>query len=190
LRLFHNIFFYFEANSNSILKVINKIMPRKTRRANQCIILGFPKKLSSIVLPTKKDVLLYYLFVEHELQETLINKNEIGRKTTEIVSQEIKKIWEKASIPTVSSQQICSTVQKLYLQRTKLLKTGKKRRNTPGFVVKMDNFKNNCETLFEIATCRCLELQSCYCSLVYKVSIYILTIITNYLLICSNFLGA
>jgi hypothetical protein len=145
-------------------------MPRRTKNLTKCQILNiFPKELPTSTLPTVGDIILCFSFVHNELQSTSIKVNEIGPTAKKAVAEKVIAIWKKASIPTVSTQRIIAAIGDLILLRRKLVKKPKKNRNYPGFVVQLDKFKKKCSDLFDIAACKCPDLKSCSCALIYKV---------------------
>lgn len=73
-------------------------MSRKIRN-RPCPVIGVKKQLSEIVLPTVKDVLQHFIYIREESASTFtMSDKNVFKK----VSKDVKLIWQKASIPSVT----------------------------------------------------------------------------------------
>lgn len=141
-----------------------------TRRSEvDCFILGAPSKLKNSVLPTYLQVLRYIVHVRYTLLSAGTAKQPAISKVFAIVSKDVKKIWESASIPTVSTLRVIQLLTKEYNEYLKLKRWPEKKRNT-NFDVRVQTFQNRITSgLFDIAACKCKLLTSCCCSQTNKV---------------------
>lgn len=78
----------------------------KRRSDTNCAVFGAPQKLKNNSLPSYADVVRHYLWVRNDLLWKLSNKDPAVNEICDITAREIEKIWIKASIPTVSHQQV------------------------------------------------------------------------------------
>ena len=122
-------------------------MAKLNKEISVLLLVGKGKDLRYDVLPTKQDILRYYLWLN---------------KTSSIILiiQKVMDIWRYARIKTVSSRVITKYLTKLHKEYRTLNKTSIKRRNL-NFQRKVDNFKNNSRLLFDIAACKCKKSCSC-----------------------------
>lgn len=133
-----------------------------TRSRDKCIVFGYPKLLSGRVLPTFKDVMCHYLFVQHDLKERYAGKDPSVCEILKQTVPKIEEIWLKASIPVVSKNRIWDKIKK-FQQRYKLIQRNlKSRQDTQTIELKLDSFKEEASKLFDIAACKC-EFQTCKC---------------------------
>ena len=139
-----------------------KIGKEVKRMTHPAVSLFGQVKFSESQLPTYDDVIKHYLHT----RATLLLENE-GRKeplvseVSKQVASEVKEIWIKSSIPTVSQQQILAKVKKCHESYRTLMKTDRKRKD---FENKMEEFNAKNSNLFDIAACKCVDFTSCSCS--------------------------
>jgi hypothetical protein len=142
----------------------------KTRSKYFCEILGNPKEMNQSVLPTYHDVMLYYLFVQHEQTNLNSGKNAEVGKILEIVVPKIINIWKTSCIPTVSHIRICNMIKKFHGHYKNLQKNFKARKGTSIMQSKIKCFIDDASKLFEIAACKC-DTKICKCEKLKKVPI-------------------
>ena len=70
-----------------------------------CPIFGAPKPLPGNMLPTYEDVLKCHLYERFQVIKRS-KKDPSAKLITRNISENIKTIWDKASIPTVSDKRI------------------------------------------------------------------------------------
>lgn len=78
----------------------------KRRSETNCVVFGAPERLKDNILPTYADVMRHYLWVRSDLLWKLNNKDPAISEICEIVALDTETIWNKASIPIISHQQV------------------------------------------------------------------------------------
>lgn len=78
----------------------------KRRSETKCVVFGAPKELKDNILPTYADVMRHYLWVRSDFLWKLKNKDPAIADICEVVARDIETIWNKASIPIASHQQV------------------------------------------------------------------------------------
>ena len=68
-----------------------------------CVVFGSPCKLLGNMLPTYEDTLKYYNLVKFQLKEASNGKDPWHSEISSKVTAEIEALWEKASLPVVST---------------------------------------------------------------------------------------
>lgn len=129
----------------------------KTRNFVRCPLFGEPLLLKGNMLPTYCDVIKHYLWIRNDVLDLNKGKSPAVKDLCVIMATEIKKIWNKASIPTISDQQIVSRLI-LYCNKYKGVK--KLRSETK----KQLFYKDSVKKLFDIATCKCISREVCKCA--------------------------
>lgn len=131
-----------------------------SRSKTKCPLLGMPESLKEDVLPTVADVLKHYLHLHHTLK---VSKKEPQGLVTKVID-DVLRIWERSSLPTISKQRATEVFQKHFQQYKNLLKVPVKRRNTDKFKANAASFVNKSETLFDLATFKCSRFDNCNCT--------------------------
>lgn len=110
-------------------------------------IVGCKRDLRRDVLPSNKDILRYYLWLERNSFKTIV--------------QTTIEIWNCADIPTVHRSTVMKKLKKLHLKHRQLLKLKSKgiRRDVKFQVC--DKFKIVLEKLFDISACKCKSQCKC-----------------------------
>uniref|UniRef100_A0A1B6HPQ6 Uncharacterized protein n=1 Tax=Homalodisca liturata TaxID=320908 RepID=A0A1B6HPQ6_9HEMI len=88
--------------------------PRVTRQTIACTIIGVPKELSGLSLPTYEDILLCCL--DEKYKRSLLfspnNKKELGfLAIADCVATQVVGIYNKATIPTVTHTRVVQLIQ-------------------------------------------------------------------------------
>ncbi|XP_050309269.1 uncharacterized protein LOC126745454 [Anthonomus grandis grandis] len=135
-----------------------------TRSAIECPIFDAPKDLVCSVLPTFSDVIKYFLWIRHNLEESQVNRNLLVSEASEVVAQKIEEIWKSASVPTVSHQRIVALIKEYQKKRKDLLKPYRQRKDVPSYKSKAEHFVKDSQRLFDVAVCKCVDFQNCSCS--------------------------
>lgn len=138
-------------------------MSKKTRSAIECPMFGTPKDLVCSVLPTFSDVIKYFLWIRHNLEQDRVNRNLLVSEASEIVAHKIEEIWKSASIPTVSHQRIVALIKEYQKKRKDLLKPYQQRRDVPSYQSKIEAFVKDSQRLSDFAACKCVEFEMCSC---------------------------
>lgn len=138
-----------------------------TRCKNQCSILGLFMNFKETMLPTCAAVLKHYFFVRKDLKLKFNNKEPTVKNVRDIVFLDLKHIWQKASIPTVSDQEIICLI-KINVEKYKnIKKTSTSRKSAEK--LRNDFVEYDKCTLFDIAICKYSHYLQCKCSV--KISI-------------------
>src|SRR5215475_750342 len=131
--------------SSTAKQRINKLSSLKavthTRQSTEHSIFGFPSKLPSKVLPTSLDVARHFLFLKSRPN---CSNNDIYK----IVAEEIIKLWNMASIPTIQYQSVLKRVAQLIDYAAKLCRSKSSSNLHKKYV-------NSLTHLFDIAACSC-----------------------------------
>lgn len=110
--------------------------------------VGNKKNLRTDVLPTKNQLLRYYLWLEKNNSVSVIVKNVIS-------------VWKRAGITTVSPRQVTRMWMKIHRKYRDLAKASKVRSKSGTYKVKVTDFKNEMNQLFDISACKCDRFCSC-----------------------------
>lgn len=146
--------------------------PRVTRQFIACPIIGVPKELSGLSLPTYEDMLLCCL--DEKYKRSLLfspnNKRELGfLAIANSVGTQIIEIYNKATIPTVTHTRVVQMIQSYYNSYIALKKSYNRDCEKDVYKKKIKVFVHNAKTkLFDIAACKCNITLSCTCGTVCK----------------------
>lgn len=141
-------------------------MAKKTRSETKCPILGEVSPFSEHQLPKINDVL------KHLMNTTKNLKNNGGpayknfNVSISNTVDEIKMIWSKTSIPTISKKRISFVLKKYYNRRTAVIKN----HNKPCFENQVQSAKIEFDKLFDISACKCKHFNFCICTAELKVN--------------------
>jgi hypothetical protein len=113
---------------------------KSTKKKTSSDLVTSKKILSTRVLPSKKDILRYYLWLEGNCFSTIV-KNVID-------------IWKTAGIATVTPQMVMKSLKKLHheFRHYDNRRSTKKSKN---FQQEQTAFKRKLDQLFDIALCKC-----------------------------------
>lgn len=120
---------------------------RCTKKKVYLGIVGRPKKLPSDVLPTKADILRYYLCLQDNVFETKTN--------------ETLQIWKDAQIPTVSPSRVKQCLDKIHQSYRSVSRHYNAKMKDSKFQVKLAAFQKEHDDLFDISACKCKEHCEC-----------------------------
>ncbi|CAH0562737.1 unnamed protein product [Brassicogethes aeneus] len=135
-----------------------------TRKDTECPVFGAPSMLKKNVLPTYADVIKSYLYIRQTLMGSAPNGAEptLGN-IADILIEELKVIWAKASVPVVTDQQILHMI-KQYHEKLRNLKKPLKSRYNDTLRQKVIKFRDIAEKkLFDISSCKCVDFSLCKC---------------------------
>lgn len=134
-----------------------------TRTACTCPLLGRPKDISAVFLPTNKDIVLCCNFERQRLGKQSNSDKEPAFSTiAENVANKVIKIYTSASIPRVSFKgvlQMINLCHQKYFNIKKIQANGR-----PSDKNKIDEYVTSLDKLFDISTCKCLDMENCKCS--------------------------
>lgn len=136
---------------------------RLARRPADCPIFGMPKRMTLSVLPTVEDLLMDYQWVRLDLR-TQPKKEPTVSEITVVLANKVKEIWTRASIATVSTDRINQLVRFHHDKYLKLIRYPVCKRNDQ-YQQKVSKFRDDArQTLFDIASCKCVDPASCKCA--------------------------
>ena len=121
-------------------------------------LLGSAKPLNHGQLPLISDIMLALS------NERMVKKSEINPKRAQIkgkVAEEVKLIWDDASIPSKSLPRIKDMIESLNNELDGLRKSQKRYPKSELVESKQNQFKNKCSMLFDIAACQCKKNCTC-----------------------------
>lgn len=146
--------------------------PRVTRQTIACPIIGVPKELSGLSLPTYEDILLCCL--DEKYKRSLLfspnNKKELGfLAIADCVATQVVGIYNKATIPTVTHTRVVQLIQSYYNSYIALKKSYNRDCEKDFYKKKIEAFIQNAKSkLFDIAACKCNIALTCTCGTVCK----------------------
>ncbi len=120
---------------------------RSTKKTIYLDIVGSPKTLSPDVLPTKADVLRFYLYIKKNAFETIID--------------EVLNIWSQACVPTVSKSRVRQCLKKIHESYRSISRNYNAGKNDSKFKEKLTEFQKSQDVLFDIAACKCGDQCKC-----------------------------
>ena len=140
----------------------------KTRKTDICPIFGSACDLESeICLPTKEDVFRCYLFTRDQIRGNS-SKQPPEWEVAKLVANKVEAKWKRASLSTVGSKRVIAMILAYHKKYRNLRKPLKKRKSL--FILKkVDIFKEESKTLFDISSCKCSSFHSCKCEKLKKV---------------------
>lgn len=120
---------------------------RCTKKKVYVDIVGSPKDLRTDMLPTKMDILRYYVCLQENAFDTITKKT--------------KQIWKEACIPTVSNSRVKQCLNKVHKNYRSITKYYSNMKDDPKFQDKLAAFKKDQNVLFDISACKCGEQCKC-----------------------------
>src|ERR1043165_8653494 len=137
-----------------------------TRNTTVNLTFGQPTKFMESMTPTRADVFRHYMFLRQQEKtqgvpmETLL---ECCRK----IGDDLSRIWNKFSFPTISHEGICLKVKRLIEDAQKLNKVPADRRVTEKFSQERESY----DIMFDICSCTCYDngIDRSYCKCEVKI---------------------
>lgn len=111
----------------------------KTRNKTKCDVFGTPEGLPQNVLQTYENEMKDYLYTKSSMMITREKEPNI-KEICEIVSSKMEKIWETASITTISHQRVIHLLREYCDKNRKLFKFSETCKKTSTYINK---FKKN-----------------------------------------------
>lgn len=134
-------------------------MPR-TRSVDVCPVFGIPELMKPNMLPTYADVMRYYLYLQNSSE-----KHTGLSDILPVLVKELKGVWERSSIPTLSNNRIFFMIKHYYLKYRNLKKSLKKTGKLD-FSNRVASFRERAEkNLFDISICKCKDFMKCLCKI-------------------------
>ena len=135
-----------------------------TRIQTSKFLLGHPAILPENKLPTNIDVINHARFLRNTIMELGENNPPI-ESYIEKNNQDVLKVWNAASIPTIQEKTVRDRVKSCYINGMKIGDTPVSKRS--------EAIKENkliwLNEMFDITSCRCINSDSCICPREFKV---------------------
>lgn len=135
-----------------------------TRQVFHCPLFGTPKDFLTNKLPTGEDVLRCCSQERYNLALKVNNKSVSFSQVASVVANKIIGFYQKASIPTVTDKRIVQLINALHDKYYSLRKSYTRDKNKDSFKQKIDEFKQKCTLLFDVAACKCPIFINCICN--------------------------
>lgn len=117
-----------------------------------CKFFGKPKMLSNKILPNYSDIILYYNYYRKN------NKQPIKLPQ---LAKTVLNIWNEVGIPTIDKSNCVKVLQKYFEEYKQLIRSYSSKKKGKNFETKLEQFKENGISLFDVAYCRCDKICSC-----------------------------
>ena len=140
----------------------------KTRESVQSGLFGAPCELKDLQLPTYADIMRHYYWLRRDMDGSRDTYLQPVDDLVKMVGEKVTEIWMKASIPVVSKRTINGKIKDYYTKCRSVEKSLghtdlKQQKNREEFVRKGET------SLFDIAACKCRDLDNCICEKAVKV---------------------
>jgi hypothetical protein len=133
-------------------------------------IIGNAKQLSGLNLPTNRDVLKHYFYIRDVLK---CDRQYSIRAIANEICDDITSIWDKATIPFISSRRIVQKIVDFKEKHHVIIKNyNTKRREEQYYNKNVQTFQTELDQLFDICSCKCKHFANCNCEKSKKVPIY------------------
>ena len=116
--------------------------------------VGFPVNLSQNVLPTNGDVLRGFYYIRL-LQMQTTDRVPSGNETNAELVPAITNLWVKASLPQTTDKRVAQMIKELLNKLKSIQSHPKDRLQSPAYLKKLEGFKKDFSTLFDITLCQC-----------------------------------
>lgn len=116
-----------------------------------------PSPLPQNELPTCTEVLQYFLYLG-KLNEELTTPNKL-----QIISDKLKTLWEKTSIPIIQEKSILNKIRLWKVKYDTLLANRRKCKSSDSSVQRIREFQSDADKLFDLACCKCITWDTCQC---------------------------
>lgn len=134
-----------------------------TRSEFNCPLFGHPKELSASKLPTYEDVLKCFFNEHYNLALKANNRSVSFSQVSNIVAPQVKAVFDKASIPTVTLYRIVQLINAYHNSYRNLMKSYKRDKEKEKFKKRVEEFKQKSLLLFDISACKCKITLDCNC---------------------------
>ena len=136
-----------------------------TVKGCSCPSFGRPKDLNTAGLPTLQDVILCCLEERRLLGKALKSQQEVKFSViAENVAKKVIGLYECISIPHVSFNRVMQLLRSMHKEYKKMKKYQSLTNEKPSLKNYIDDYKDRCKKLFDIASCKCKRFESCDCS--------------------------
>lgn len=128
-----------------------------------CPLFGTPRDLPENKLPTYEDVMRCCSFERQNLAPLEGSEEPEFSKIASIVAQKTLNLYEKASIPSVSYDRTLALIKKYHDACNGTKKSLPKVPSSATVSKKVVDFKMRAKKLFDFATCKCVNFDTCSC---------------------------
>lgn len=133
-----------------------------------CPVFGQARELPVNILPTYQDVLLCYLWISRHRQNHYQN---MVSDTSKEVSELVMRLWKLSSLPTIPHRTITTKIKAYHDKYRNLMKPYKERCNIESYKQRIQLFKDDAQSLFDISLCKCSKFDECSCKKQTKVPV-------------------
>ena len=116
-------------------------------------LVEFPVDLSQNVLPTNGDVLRGFYYICQQIQTTDCVPS-VNETNAELVPA-IMNLWVKASLSHTTDKRVAQMIKELLNKLKSIQSQPKNRLQSPAYLKKLEGFKQDLSTLFDITSCKC-----------------------------------
>ena len=136
-----------------------------SRRAVLCPIFGSPKEFGELQLPTYEDVMRSCSEVRRcKGLQSGGNREPSFASIADVVAARILALYAKASIPTVCARRVTLMLHSYHAKYSKWRNELRQLHRCPGLHKKRSEFQKAALKLFDIASCKCPDFDSCECT--------------------------
>ncbi|CAH1107402.1 unnamed protein product [Psylliodes chrysocephalus] len=135
---------------------------RYTRQGIECPLIGAPANFKGNLLPSKADVLKCYLWTRYNLKPPNSGKEPTFFEISLVLSDKILRLWQKASISTVTRKHVSQLIKTHHDKYLKLLRFPKSKKNN-SYKISVQKFQIENTRLFDISACKCDIFEQCSC---------------------------
>ena len=140
----------------------------KTRHSVNSSLFGAPCELKELQLPSYADIMRHYYWLRSEMDKNRDIYLQPVDDLIKMVGEKVTEIWIKASIP-VASKRTINGKAKDYYNKCRSLEKSFNRTNVKETTAREAFVRNAEASLFDIAACKCRDLNTCSCDIVRKV---------------------
>ncbi|GBL75381.1 hypothetical protein AVEN_194577-1 [Araneus ventricosus] len=134
-----------------------------SRQDFYCPIFGEPRSFLQNKLSTYECVIRCCFEERYNLSLVTNNKNVSFPKVASTVVKQIKCLYDKASIPSLSDCQIVKIINVYHDSYIKIRKSYKRDKDKPLFKARLEDLKLKARSLFDVAACKCTMTVKCTC---------------------------
>lgn len=111
-----------------------------------------------------------YLWIKYELKPKMSSKEPTIGEIAVKLAEKIEKIWNNASLPTVTRTRVLQLIRTYRNNYRNLLKPYKTRKTNNNYLERLKKLTDGSRKLFDISYCKYVCFESCLCPKAVKVS--------------------
>lgn len=144
------------------------VSKKLTRSEFECPLFGPPKDMPVNKLPTYEEVLRCCFLENYKI--ALDTKKPVSfSQIAAVVAHKVKALYDKASIPTVTTYRMIQLIISFHDSYRHLMKSFKRDKEKETFKKKVAELKAKALMLFDMSACKCKIIYSCSCQKVPEV---------------------